>query len=117
MTEKKLRRLIHFTALVLYFACLCTLFSSAYSNVATQFEYSENIKFNQFESELSYNEQNMTLDKAAVILSNNMGDSETYNAQYDYPYSFGIYDENGKLIMQNAYYYITMGDKYISLDE
>ena len=81
MTEKKLRRLIHITALVLYFACLCTLFSSAYSNVATQFEYSENIKFNQFESELSYNEQNMTLDKAAVILSNNMGDSETYNAQ------------------------------------
>lgn len=117
MTEKKLRWLIHITALVLYFACLCTLFSSAYSNVATQFEYSENIKFNQFESELSYNEQNMTVDKAAVILSNNMGDSETYDAQYDYPYSFGIYDENGKLVMQNAYYYITIGDKYISLDE
>lgn len=117
MTEKKFKRLINITALILYFACLCTLFSSAYSNVATQFEYSESIKFNQFESELSYNEQNMTVDKAAVILSNNMGDSETYNAQYDYPYAFGIYDENGKLVMQNAHYYITMGDKYISLDK
>ena len=53
MTEKKLRRLIHITALVLYFACLCTLFSSAYSNVATQFEYSENIKFNQIGRSMS----------------------------------------------------------------
>lgn len=120
MTEKKLRLLIHITALVLYFACLCTLFSSAYSNVAAQFNHTETTRFNQFENELvlTYlNKPDTDIDKAAVILSGSMGDSETYDAQYDYPYSFGIYDENGKLVMQNAQYYITMGDKYISLDE
>ena len=63
------------------------------------------------------NEPDTDIDKVAVLLSDSMGDNGTYDSQFDYPYSSGIYDENGKLVMQNAHYYITIGDKYINLDE
>lgn len=120
MTRKRMNILVALVALVLYIGGMCYQYSSAESYVANDFRQDSQVVHSTID-ELFYGDtdelQNYSLEYITFRLNEATTHWSINSVEKSYPKAFGIYDETGKLVAKNGYYFKINDEIFVDVDE